>query len=236
MQGANCTGSERCNFGTTCINRRCQIFGSIKKANEFVIEDNEIIRNQTLNYSNAASIACETFVAIKTNKIDSVTNLPLYMCISGYDPEFDDFSSERSTFCRYTLNFGNGTKIPGFNSFSSRCGFNRDGKYYCPMRRSEKLHSFENSQDVDTWRNAPTSCHHRSSVQYCYDIESNYPRSSAFKRLMANQWETSDENYALIANSSRCIGATTLTVGEYWRLIDPNPQESPTDNFSKMSY
>jgi len=214
----NCTDNIKCHFGNFCGNGTCRAFGSIPSGSLFTVQDNELAPLQTADNSMVASRLCNTFVAIKSEK---VTNLPLYQCIDGYEKGFDSYSSAEARQCNYTANFGNGTKgTTGAILAPSICGYNRDNKMYCPMKRSVKEHSSENSNAARTWLDAPTTCHVRSSVQYCKDIEGNDLRSIAFRATMQTDWRTVGENFPLVANSDRCIGNAVAATRAYWRIVD----------------
>lgn len=219
-KGANCTDDIKCGFGQACVNTTCQAYGSLSSASLFFMQDNELVADQTQDNSAAVAVACKTFVAVKTDQTDATANVPLYMCVDGYEPGFDAHGSDAARNCNFTLNYGNGTSTPGAVSFPATCGYNKDTKIYCPMRRSQKVHGTENSNDAKTWADAPSTCHIRSSVQYCKDIEGEPLRSLAFRSAMQTAWKTAGDNYPLIANSDRCIGNSIQKTRNFWRLVD----------------
>lgn len=219
-KGANCTDNNKCGFGQACVNSTCQVFGSLSSASLFTIQDNELAPDQTGDNSAFAGIACKTFVAVKTTEVAEGANLPLYTCVDGYEPGFTDPASDAARNCNFTLNYGNGTSTPGAVSYPAVCGYNKDTKIYCPMRRSQKEHATENANDAKTWADAPSTCHIRSSVQYCKDIEGEPLRSIAFRSAMQTAWKTAGNNNALIANSDRCIGNSIAQTRNYWRMVD----------------
>lgn len=219
--GESCTADVKCDFGHVCAYGTCQRFGSIPTGSNVTFEDNELAADQVADNSAAISFGCASFVARKTAWVNETTNLPIYQCIAGYEKNFTDYANAEPTVCKYTINYGNGTKgQTGDVEEPAVCGYNLDNKIYCPMKRSEMEHQKENEAAASTWSTAPNTCHVRSSVQYCNAIEGDILKSVPFRAAAESFWRTSGNNYPLIANSNRCIGNSIKATRAYWRIVD----------------
>lgn len=216
-RGANCTADEKCHFGNTCVDGKCTGFGTIAAGTSFTVMENERA-DPAADTSAFASLLCRTFVAIHTGVVDETTNLPIYLCINGDAKQFTEYGNVEATQCKYTRDFANTTMTP--IEIPAVCGYNIDGRIYCPMRRSTAEHGTQNSNDAKTWADAPTTCHIRTSIQYCKDIEGNDLRSLAFRSALQTAWKASGDNFPLVANSNRCIGNTFVDTRRYWRIVD----------------
>lgn len=219
--GDTCHEDLRCEFGSLCVNSTCIRKGSLPVLSKFIIEDNEIFRPTWLDLTRYAAPACSTFAAIKTNERTPYPDFDIiYQCISGFEKKFDSYRvNETSRICEYQINFGNGTLGPVIIE-APTCGYNLDNSEYCPMKRNEKEHIRDNSLAVETWSNAPTECHHRSTIVACPYVQSNKKLLQDFKRVLVTDWITTDNNWALIAGTSRGVGRTVLYTREYFSLTD----------------
>lgn len=190
--------------------------------------------DQDTDHSLHVGQVCSTFVAFKTEKVDPDTDLPIYMCISGYEKEFAQYGSDSVRNCYYALNFGNGTIVRNSTSTPAVCGYNIDDKIYCPMKRSEKYNSIENENDAKTWANVPETCHHFSKGFSCRDISTDTALTYGIIKALGTSWKTQLNNYPFIANSNQCIGITAKTTAIYWRVFDKN-LDTHSDGFSQVS-
>ena len=215
--GAACSDDIKCNFGFTCANSTCTRYGSMAVGTNFTVQDNERVNNVD-DGSVFASNLCASFAAIRTEVKKEMTELPLYLCTNGEAKQFKEYGNAEVTQCKYNLDIGTGT--PKETMLPSTCGYNLDTKSYCPMRRSTTEHGTLNANDAKTWADAPATCHIRTSIQYCKDIEGNDLRSLAFRSAMQTAWKASGDNYPIVANSNRCIGNTFKASRVFWRIVD----------------
>lgn len=119
--------------------------------------------------------------------------------------------------CEWILTLPNNTKVTLTESVV--CGYNSDGKHYCPAKRSSQEYGKENEAARELWRKPP-KCHHRSTVQYCRQIEDDIVVSTHFRDELRTEFITTEINYALIADNKRCVGNTIVKTRDYWRIID----------------
>lgn len=100
------------------------------------------------------------------------------------------------------------------------CGYNIDDFYYCPKMRGGDFFDAQNLADQGTWAIAPSSCHHRSTIQYCRAVEDNPATSVLLRNFLRYEWETTDNNWSLVANHEKCVGNAITKTRAYWRIRD----------------
>jgi hypothetical protein len=127
---------------------------------------------------------------------------PIYECTKGYEKQFDKYDrSDNDLDCSFIQTLKDGSKDS--LTLTAKCGFNEDNKSYCPMRRGDAEFSKENRDDAETWSSAPSTCHIRTTIQYCKDIESDIARSLRFRNFMINEWRTTSDNNVLVHNNKK---------------------------------
>jgi hypothetical protein len=215
--GQNCHGALRCEFGSLCANNVCTKFGSLPDGTIFNVTDDVLF---PLPNTDARMMywVCENFYAINTNKT-SEGGRSLFECTGGPEKNFTNYNREDGNLtCSYVLTTKDGRQF-NFTELA-KCGFNRDTYFYCPSRRGPIEYSTHNANDRSAWRNVNATCHHRSTIQYCRDIEDNIARSLMFRNFLRTEWITSGDNWSLIANNERCVGNAIKKTRNYWRLVD----------------
>ena len=130
-----------------------------------------------------------------------------------YDRHRDD-----SDFCDYNVTYHNGTSVTIRET--PKCGYNADTYPYCPKRRGYSDYSGYNEIMTKLWEENQPLCHHRSTIQYCRNIEDNHALSVGYREFMRYEVETTGDLYPLIANNKRCVGDVVLFTKGYWRIID----------------
>ena len=106
------------------------------------------------------------------------------------------------------------------------CGFNNNTSYFCKKMRGSVEFAKENADDRATWKEAPSSCHHRSSIQFCKAIHEDPELSERFRNFLATEWITTDDNWPLIAKSNKCVTRAIRRTQVYWNIVDPNPDNA----------
>ncbi len=215
----DCNENKRCRFGSACVNYICTQFGNLTDGTVFEYMDDEKYKNINPNqdYPEIYRV-CENFWAIMTGK-KSASNRYLFECSGGPEKQFKDYTRQESDLnCTFTLTANNGTTIN--SSHPATCGFNRDNNFYCPSRRGPTEYGPHNGRARETWKNAPSTCHHRSSIQYCPDIQNEFFMQKAFADVLRTEFITSENNYTMIANNDRCVGNAIMETKNYWRIID----------------
>lgn len=216
--GANCSAEIRCGFGHHCANHTCTKFGTLKDGDMYNLTDAELFPDITVE-TDLRFMVCENFFGVLTEEAPE-GGARLLQCTEGYQREFEkDDRQQGDLDCKYSF------KMPGTGqiqnlTLTAQCGFNRDTNYYCPARRGIKQFGTQNGLDRATWGDAPATCHHRSSIQYCEDIESNGIRSLAFRNFLRNFWITQGDNWSWVANNDRAVGNAIELTRNYWRLVD----------------
>lgn len=217
--GGACSGALRCAFGNACVNNTCTTLGSLKDGTWFFIQDDNLfpagVGAEVLMYR-----VCENFWGVDTGNRTEDPALPIYECTPGYQREFsEDARPDATEPCKYNLTVPtNGTVLE--IEENAECGFNKDTSFYCPARRGADQFATENRLDRATWKDAPATCHIRTSIQYCKDIEGNTVRSLAFRNALRTEWITTGNQWSLVANNDRCVGNSIAQTRGYWRLVD----------------
>lgn len=224
-----CDGTKRCEFGAACANNVCTRFGTLRDGTLFNITDNELYPGIN-DVSQQMFRVCKSFWAIPNNT-RSKLGREYYECSPGPVKDFDDYSrSDGDLSCTYTVTTKDGrTRV---YEHQARCGYNNDDSYYCPKMRGGSFFEAINLADQAVWGTAPSSCHHRSTIQYCRAIEDNPARSFLFRNFLRYDWETTDVNWAYIANHDRCVGNAITNTRAYWRIRD----SAVTSTFSILAF
>ena len=220
--GQPCSGAARCEFGTMCANHTCTKVGSLKTGTFFNITDDEIYPNDDSDVRTMYWV-CENFYAVITEQTSEGGTKKLFECTNGLEKTFGDNEYARTDGnldCIFNMTRTSGEGVTLNFTETAKCGFNRDNKFYCPSRRGAAEFSRENAADRTTWSSAPNTCHHRTTIQYCKDIEGNIGRSLGFRNFLLHEWRTTGENWSLVANNERCVGNAIAATRAYWRLID----------------
>ena len=220
--GQPCNGNLKCDFGGLCVNHTCTRIGTLPTGTFFNVTDDEVYPD--IN-SDVRSMywACENFYAVITNKISQGGDRFLFECTNGPEKAFGDNEyarAEGNLDCIFNMTRTSGEGVTLNFTETAKCGYNRDEKFYCPSRRGAAEYKTQNSLDRATWSNAPTSCHLRTTIQYCRDIEGDIGRSLGFRNFLRTEWITTEDNWSLVANNDRCVGNAIAFTRSYWRLID----------------
>lgn len=161
---------------------------------------------------------CKSFFAVNTNQRSKDGN-DIFECANAPIANFTDYARSGSNLtCEYSYKFADGRVIKA-DEFAT-CGYNKDTKAYCPKRMGN-VYDSEKLAFIDTWKDlAPKECHHRTTIQYCPKIEDNPIVSAAFRLYMRRDWETTGNNWALVANHDREVGNAISETKNYWRIVD----------------
>jgi hypothetical protein len=220
-ENAACNATARCVFGTMCANNKCTRLGSFEEGTIFTIVDEELFPQPDISAELERPMywMCETFFAMNTNKTQEGGINDLFKCVKGPEAQFTEQTRTMDNLtCVFNLNDTNG-ETKAFQEYAI-CGFNRDDKFYCPKRRGS-MFSAETLADRTTWNTfAPKECHHRTSIQYCPQIENNPVVSASFRAFLRTEWETTDDQGALVSNHDRCVGNAVGITRDYWRIRD----------------
>lgn len=218
--GQPCSGAARCEFGTLCANHTCTRVGSLATGTFFNITDDERFTAVDTDARPMYWI-CQTFYAVITEFTSAGGDKRLFECTNGPEKAFTDYTrTDGNLDCIYNMTRVSGGGVTLNFTEQAKCGFNRDDKFYCPSRRGANEFSKENAADRTTWSSAPNTCHHRTTMQYCKDVEGNIGRSLGFRNFMLHEWRTTGDNWPLVANNDRCVGNAIAATRNYWRLID----------------
>lgn len=222
-EGESCDQHKRCEFGTQCSNLTCTRFGTLDDGTKFTVYDDEL-------YPTAANIdipaiyrLCKNFWAFDT-KARVTGNRVVYECSGGPKKNFTDYETTDAGFrCNYTVTNSNGTIVRNITE-TPKCGFNTESKYYCPMRRGPDNFEVENSWDRGTWKLTEdftnSTCHHRSSIQYCIIIQNNFLYQQRFNSAIRNEFRTTGDNYPMIATNDKRVGNAIRKTRNWWRMVD----------------
>lgn len=206
-----------------CANHTCTRIGSLKTGTFFNITDAELYPNDDSDVRQMYWV-CENFYAVITEATpEEGSTKRLFECTNGPEKAFGDNEYARTDGnlqCIFNMTRTSGEGVTLNFTETAKCGFNRDNKFYCPSRRGATEFSRENAADRTTWSTAPNTCHHRTSIQYCKDIEGNIGRSLGFRNFLLHEWRTTGDNWPLVANNERCVGNAIVATREYWRFID----------------
>lgn len=218
--GQPCNGTARCTFGSLCANNTCTRMGTLKTGTRYNITDDEVFTTPTADFR-VMYWVCENFYALLTDITPDGQTKRLLECTEGPQRDFtEDARVDTNLDCKFYHNRVWGDGKPMNTTEQARCGFNQNDKFYCPSRRGSKQFSSENGADRTTWGTAPATCHHRTTIQYCREIESNIGRSLGFRNFLRTEWRTTGDNWPLVANNNRCVGNAVLQTRAYWRIVD----------------
>jgi len=214
-----CNGKTRCRFGSACVNFTCTQFGNLTDGTVFEYMDDEKYPkiNSTQDYPEIYRV-CENFWAFRIGK-NSTSNRYLFECSGGPEKQFKNYARQDGNFeCNFTITTNNGTQIN--TTHQAMCGFNKDSNFYCPSRRGPIEYESQNVIAREIWKNAPSTCHHRTSIQYCPEIQNKLLLQKAFADVLVTELITSEYNYTMIANNDRCVGNAIMETKNFWRIID----------------
>lgn len=213
-----CDANTRCEFGSHCANKVCTAFGKLKDGSYYYLMDS-VKWPSPKDITTEMFRVCENFYAYATTQIAEKI-YPVLLCGKGPDANFTNYERKVNdeAECTYLSNIPEGTKV-NFTAFA-KCGYNHNGHHYCPKVRGYKDYEFWNDVDRGLWNATVPVCHHRSTIQYCREIEDNPLISLAYRQFMLREWETSGDNYALIADSQRCSGEAITLTKSYYRMKD----------------
>lgn len=218
--GADCGADIRCGFGHLCASRKCVRYGSLNVGDLFYVEDEEIFPDLTVENPMAYQV-CKTFAGNFTEMTAEGVGFRQYQCTNGWERNFtEDGRTDPADQCEFIMQNPNEGGENKNTTLPPVCGFNADTKYYCPARRGNSQFENENKNHATTWSRAPSSCHHRSTVQYCKAIEDNIGDSLLFRDYLRVQWLTTGDQNALVANNRREVGNAIEQTRDYWRLRD----------------
>lgn len=164
---------------------------------------------------------CKSFWAENTGNTTSDSNkYSIFECTKGRILEVGGYDRGlgASDTCVYNYTLSNGKDF--HPQEVATCGYNTDGLYYCPKRRSESDYKTLNDADKTTWNSFnDLNCHYNSTIQYCRKIEDNAVISLAYRLAMKNEMEVHGY-YPLIAKNDKCVGDAIETTLNYYRVID----------------
>jgi hypothetical protein len=215
-----CDANTRCEFGTLCMSGNCTRFGNQDTGKQFYVPGvvggklGDIVKPEI-------SRLCKTFWAENTGNVTADNSKEtIFECTKGrvletgsYDRGINDVDT-----CVYNFTLKNGTDV--HPQEVAQCGYNTDGRYYCPKRRAEAEYINANKADQTTWNSfSDLGCHSNSTIQYCRKIEDNAVISLAYRSSMRNELEV-QTYYPLIAKNDKCVGDAIETTLNYYRVID----------------
>jgi hypothetical protein len=218
-EGSPCNATSRCEFSTLCANHVCTKVATFDVGRRFNLSDDETFPKPTPtgNFTYLYRM-CKSFFAVNTDERTKDGN-DIFECVNAPVANFTDYARTGSNLtCEFNYKFADGKSIR--KDEYAACGFNKDTSSYCPKRMGN-INDSEKAAFIDTWKSlAPKECHHRTTIQYCPQIEDNPIVSAAFRLYMRRDWETTENNWSLIANSDRDVGNTISVTKNYWRIVD----------------
>ena len=219
VEGKECNATARCEFSTLCNNKNCTKVATLEIGDKFSLLDDELFPKPTPtgNFTYIHRM-CKSFFAVNTNERTKEGN-DIFQCAHAPVANFTDYSRSGSNqTCEFSIKLADGQVLR--KDEYAACGFNEDTKSYCPKRMGD-VYDSEKLAFVDTWGSlSPKECHHRTTIQYCPQIEDNPITSAAFRLYMRRDWETTDNNWSLIANHDREVGNAISATKNYWRIRD----------------
>jgi hypothetical protein len=205
-----------------CTNHTCTRVGSLRTGTFFNITDAELYPDDDSD-TRTMYWVCENFYAVITEQTSEGGTKRLLECTNGPEKAFGDHEYPRTDGnldCVYNMTRTSGGGVTLNFTELAICGYNRDDKFYCPVRRGAAEFSSQNALDRTTWSLAPNTCHHRTTIQYCKDILYNIGRSVGFRNFLRTEWMTTGDNWPLVANNDKRVGNAIFSTRAYWRLID----------------
>jgi hypothetical protein len=218
--GQPCRANVKCEFGSLCANHTCTRIGSLPTGTLYNLTDSELYSDPS-DDERGMYWVCENFYAVLTNIMPEGTTRRLFECTNGPERAFEEYGrTDGNLDCIFNMTrTSEGGQTVNFTE-TAKCGFNKDDRFYCPARRGATEFADRNRIDRETWRNAPTTCHIRSTIHNCVDIKNDPARSVAFRDFLRTEWITTGDNWSLVANNDRCVGNSIASTASYWRLID----------------
>ena len=150
---------------------------------------------------------------------------PIFECTGGPEKQFDNYYREGDDLlCDYSITLNNGTVLN--ITEVAVCGYNAATYFFCPKRRGPNEFNADNNFDRSAWRDAPSGCHHRTSIQYCLYIQQTHWVYFDFKRVLSNIMMTSGNNYPLLAFPYQGVPNSIWATRQLERIYDSeeNPQ------------
>ncbi len=219
--GQNCTNDIRCEFGTMCVNATCLLNGNLTIGDRYEVMDSHLFTGMSDEQKQThMSRPCGTFFGFDS-KVKGEHGNYLWECSEGPHRNFTSYAREDGNLtCIFNHTAANGTALPGFER-DAKCGFNQDSYFYCPSMRGTDEYSPHNGRARLTWRDGHgLNCHHRSSIQYCPDIQDDFFWNKAFSDLRRTEFITEGDNWSMVANSDRCVGRSIKQTMNYWRIVE----------------